>query len=163
MTVGQRSPGVERTGWRRFVVSVGYLGFVPGMPGTAASVAALLAGLAVEQWLPHGTIVLAGLIVVASIVGLALSPWAELGNNGRDPRWFVLDEVAGMWVAMWRAPGGWLGVAVAFLLFRALDIAKPPPVRQAERLLGAGGIMFDDLAAGVLANLLLQAGWMMFG
>ena len=46
----------------------------------------------------------------------------------------------------------------AFLLFRGLDIVKPYPARQLERLPGGWGIMADDLMAGVYANLLLRVG-----
>jgi len=130
------------------------------MPGTAASAAALVGGLAVVVWVPQGQLILAGLIVLSTGVGFALAGWAEREAGGKDPRWFVLDEVAGMWVAMWAVPGSWVGGVVAFGLFRLLDIAKPPPIRQAERLLGPGGVMLDDLMAGVLANLLCRLAWL---
>jgi phosphatidylglycerophosphatase A len=42
-----------------------------------------------------------------------------------------------------------------FLLFQLFDIVKPPPVRQLEQLPAGWGIMADDLAAGVYANLSL--------
>ena len=134
-------------GLRRLVVSVGGLGFIPGMPGTIASVAALAAGLAVVAWAPHAVWVLAGLIALAAVAGFALAGWAERVAKGKDPTWFVLDEVAGMWVAMWALPASWKSALVAFAFFRVLDIAKPPPVKQSERLLGSGGIMLDDLVA----------------
>ncbi len=48
----------------------------------------------------------------------------------------------------------------AFVLFRAFDILKPPPVRQLERLPGGTGIVLDDAMAGVYAALVLfAAGW----
>jgi phosphatidylglycerophosphatase A len=49
----------------------------------------------------------------------------------------------------------WL--AVAFLSFRVLDIWKPWPIRQLERLPGGLGIMADDLVAGLLAAAVLNA------
>ncbi len=150
-------------GLRRLAVSVGGLGYVPLMPGTAASAAALAVGLAVLAWAPQPVWVLAGLIVLSVAVGFALTGWAERVAKEKDPVWFVLDETAGMWVAMWALPGGWHAALAAFVLFRLLDIAKPPPVKQAERLLGAAGIMLDDLVAGVLANVVVRLVWLVAG
>ena len=48
----------------------------------------------------------------------------------------------------------WL--AAAFLLFRVLDVLKPWPIRQYERLPGGYGIMADDVAAGVLGAAVLN-------
>ena len=48
-------------------------------------------------------------------------------------------------------------------MFRALDILKPPPVRQLERLPGGWGIVLDDVAAGLMSHLLLRAGWALAG
>ena len=41
----------------------------------------------------------------------------------------------------------------AFVLFRALDIWKPPPVRQLEALPGGIGIVADDVMAGLYGAL----------
>jgi phosphatidylglycerophosphatase A len=60
----------------------------------------------------------------------------------------------------WRWPAlpagaGWVGVAAAFLLFRAFDILKPWPVSWADRQHGATGVMLDDILAGAIAAALL--------
>ena len=74
----------------------------------------------------------------------------------KDPSHVVVDEVLGQWLALAGATAlnwkSWLG---AFLLFRALDIAKPWPIRRFERLPGGTGIVADDLAAGAVAALVL--------
>jgi phosphatidylglycerophosphatase A len=48
-----------------------------------------------------------------------------------------------------------LGVigASGFLLFRLLDVLKPPPISTLERLRGGVGIVADDLLAGAVAGL----------
>jgi len=52
---------------------------------------------------------------------------------------------------------GWLTTAAAgFLAFRAFDIVKPPPARQMEALPRGWGVLLDDLAAGIYANLACQ-------
>ena len=47
-------------------------------------------------------------------------------------------------------------VILVFFLFRLFDITKPPPARRLERLGGGMGIVMDDVAAGVYANIVLQ-------
>jgi phosphatidylglycerophosphatase A len=49
-----------------------------------------------------------------------------------------------------------LTLAVAFAAFRLFDVTKPPPARQLEKLPGGWGILLDDLAAAVYANILCQ-------
>jgi phosphatidylglycerophosphatase A len=45
-----------------------------------------------------------------------------------DPSIVVVDEVLGQWIALAGAPRfSWLNVGLAFVLFRAFDIVKPPP------------------------------------
>ena len=68
----------------------------------------------------------------------------------------VWDEIAGMYVTLLLAPPTIAAWIVAFLLFRAFDIAKPWPIRDLDhRLKGGLGIMLDDLAAALYALILL--------
>ncbi|MBA2565209.1 MAG: phosphatidylglycerophosphatase A, partial [Gemmatimonadetes bacterium] len=71
---------------------------------------------------------------------------------GRDAPSITLDEAAGMLLALAAAPPTRGGFLVAFFLFRALDILKPPPASSLQRLPGGWGVVADDLAAGVLAG-----------
>ena len=85
----------------------------------------------------------------------------------KDPQWIVLDEVAGVLVAV--ALTSWSGVALlwralaALLLFRVFDIWKPGPVSRLEKLPGGLGIAADDVCAGAIANVVLQAGLLAHG
>ena len=130
------------------------LGMVPFAPGTFGT----LGGVALGLLLPE-SLWLLGAVAVLLVVGLPLARLAERVTGRADPGSFVLDEVAGYLVALLWLPEGhdrWLVLSLAFLAFRLFDIAKPPPVRRLERLPGGWGVMVDDLAAGVYANLLLQ-------
>jgi phosphatidylglycerophosphatase A len=73
-----------------------------------------------------------------------------------DPGAVVIDEVhafAGMLILV---PPQFHWQLWAFLLFRALDIFKPPPIAWADRQVRGGlGIMLDDWLAAALALLLL--------
>lgn len=83
---------------------------------------------------------------------------------GDDPR-IVIDEFAGLWVALLGAPSTWAGALAGFVLFRLFDVLKPWPIRWVERRVpGAFGVMADDVVAGIAALIVLQlaflaAGW----
>jgi phosphatidylglycerophosphatase A len=74
-----------------------------------------------------------------------------------DPGIVVVDEVVGMWTSLLFLPFTVGTAALAFVLFRVLDVIKPYPARDLEALPGGWGIMSDDLMAGVYANLALRA------
>jgi phosphatidylglycerophosphatase A len=112
------------------------------------------------------------LVATASgaMVAVCVGVWASAVESDRrgagDPGPVVIDEVAGQWVTMLPVlvlldgpTAVSLGAAAVagFLLFRIFDIAKPGPVRALERLPGGVGIMADDIAAGVLAAMVLAA------
>ncbi len=136
----------------RFVASGGGSGLLPRAPGTWGSLAALAVGaalLAASPWL------LAAGIVGATLAGFWAIPRA---GGDADPGWVVIDEVAGMWLTMIALPApSRLGLAVAFVMFRLLDITKPGPIGAIDRWHGAAGVMGDDLAAGLLGAALLYA------
>ncbi len=131
----------------RLIASGCGVGWVPWAPGTVGSLVAALLGLA-----------LGGSLWLAAVLACAAGVWAigRLGEAGSDPGWVVIDEFAGMWVAMLGLGRiGWIGAGVAFLLFRLFDIWKPGPVGWADRREGAVWVMADDLIAGVLVAVIL--------
>jgi phosphatidylglycerophosphatase A len=154
----------------RALATVGGLGDLLPAPGTTVgSLVGLGLFLAMTR-LATGMSVILGLAGLAVLA--AVSVWAcgaEAARRGvADPQPVVLDEVAGQWLALVVVtnltgrpdPGLWVGV-VSFLLFRAFDIAKPWPIRALERLPGGGGIVVDDLAAGLAAGALQAGAWLL--
>ena len=77
-----------------------------------------------------------------------------------DPGWIVIDEFLGMLLGYLIFPhAGILGLFVFFCIFRFFDILKPIPVRTLEKVLpGGAGVVMDDVAAGIMAGLVLQIG-----
>lgn len=129
-------------------------GYAPIAPGTFGSAVGLLLWLALPDI--HWLQILA--IVLIAIVGAWSGSVAEEHFDRQDPGQVVVDEVAGMMVTLAFNPvRGFAWVVVAFVLFRLADIIKPFPVNRLESLPGGIGIMADDLAAGVYANLALRA------
>ena len=128
-------------------------GYAPLAPGTFGSAVGLLFWFVLPD--VHWVQVLA--IVATSVVGAWSGSVAEEHFQRRDPGQVVVDEVAGMMVTLAFNPLPSLAwAAAAFVLFRAADIVKPFPVDRLERLPGGIGIMADDLAAGVYANVALR-------
>lgn len=75
---------------------------------------------------------------------------------GHDSNRVVIDEWMGMSVALFLIPFTWINFAIAFVLFRVFDIAKPLYIRKAEALPGGWGVMLDDLLAGIYSALILH-------
>jgi len=150
---------------KRLIVTFGWIGLIPGMPGTYASFAATLIFCCL--WSCCGTyalVVTAVLIGVAIAVGYILCPWAETHFGRRDPSQFVLDEAAGQWITLSLVfllslaleplrPRPFAHACVAFLLFRTFDVAKPWPIRRIEAMPGGRGVILDDVIAAVYATI----------
>ncbi len=136
------------TGW--------FVGRSPKAPGTLGSLLGLpLAyGLAQIGWLPAA--LLSILLILASV---PITNEAARILKAGDPGSIVLDEIAGMVVALHGIAFS-AGTAIAgFVLFRIFDISKLPPVGTVERRLRGGwGIVLDDVVAGVMANVVLRLG-----
>jgi phosphatidylglycerophosphatase A len=75
---------------------------------------------------------------------------------GKDSYRVVIDEIAGMCLSLLFIPINEKSLLAGLVLFRLFDIAKPFGIRQLEKLRGGWGVMFDDLLAGLYANLLVQ-------
>jgi phosphatidylglycerophosphatase A len=137
-----------------FICSFGYIGFFPIAPGTAGSAAGVVVYLICRGFAsPYFEL---SLIILCFAAGLALTRPCEEDLRCVDPGPVVIDEVMGMLITLLLIPVGWGGLLLGFLLFRALDVVKPFPARQLERLHGGLGVMADDAMAGIYANVLLR-------
>jgi phosphatidylglycerophosphatase A len=132
-------------------------GLGPKAPGTFGALGAIPLHLLLSRLSP---VVHVAAVVVLSGVGIWASHRAAIVWHEKDPQRVVIDEVAGVLIAMGmvRSFGLWANVA-GFVLFRFFDITKPGPIRRAEHLPPVGfGIMADDLAAGVVAGIIARLG-----
>jgi phosphatidylglycerophosphatase A len=136
-----------------------YLGEFPFASGTAGSLGAVALYLVASLWLAGTALSLlaAAAGVVFAIVGIGIGRWAQEYYKERDPREFVLDEAAGMMIALIavtplvQSKEPWKLALAAFLFFRAFDVIKPFPARRSERLRGGWGIVLDDVFAAIYA------------
>lgn len=145
-----------------------WIGRMRPAPGTWGSAAALP-----WAWVIHALTGFPGL-ALATVLAFGLGWWATLeetrGRADHDPGEIVIDEVVGVWIALWPLSAGlwhagadpwvfpWPGWLGAFLLFRLFDIWKPGPVGWADRRGDALGVMLDDVIAGLCAAVILALG-----
>jgi phosphatidylglycerophosphatase A len=141
-----------------WIATLGPVGYWPLGPGTVASALATLAWWA----LPWHWLAWLGMVAAVTAMGVVVAGRAERVLGHDDGR-IVIDEVAGMGIALLASPRTWAGAAAAFALFRLFDIVKPPPVGRLQRVPGGWGVMIDDLAAGVIAAALVAAGALLLG
>jgi phosphatidylglycerophosphatase A len=130
------------------LATCGGVGYLPGMPGTWGSLAALPLwwGLSHLGLGGYSLALVAILAVSVRITGLAQD------YLGPDHSAIVLDEMVGLLIALAGVPLRWPWVLVGFALFRLLDIWKPFPIKYCEQLPGGWGVVLDDAAAGLLAR-----------
>jgi len=135
-----------------------YAGYVPLVPGTAGAALGLLLGrlLFAPLWQRSATAFLA-LYMGMFLVACPLAGAAEKIFGEPDSPHIVIDEILGMIAAMFLNPNGWRWLLGSFVLFRIFDIIKPWPASRLDRLHGGAGVMLDDLASAIYANLVLQA------
>lgn len=136
-------------------------GLLRPAPGTWGSAVAIGLGVLIYGYMGFAA------LLIATIAATALGFWAvgrELADRpGDDPSEFVIDEVAGQWIALlfpaaafwWQGSEGFLpypAPLAAFVFFRLFDIWKPWLVGRADARHDAHGVMLDDLWAGLFAG-----------
>jgi len=132
-------------------VTLGPIGYLPYAPGTYGSVLACILLYFFSSVFTHPLFVL--IFIVVSLIVLN-----SLTLEVSDPGYIIIDEVAGMFIAMAGQGVTFLSLLAGFVLFRFFDIVKPYPIRRVEALPKGYGILADDIVAGVFANLLLILG-----
>lgn len=144
---------------RDVLCSVAGLGHLPLVGATAASFFTCLLALALMPFLSPDAwkFVLLALAVIASLVCALLEKWAHRHYLAEDPREVVLDEVAGMALALAITGPGLLTISVAFFAFRFFDIFKPG-IHWVEERGWAGTVVWDDLLAGLYAGGVVVSG-----
>jgi phosphatidylglycerophosphatase A len=149
--------GGENRNYRILILALatwGGVGFLPFMPGTWGTLAALPLWYHLALAGPWGY----GLGVAALVIGglWVAGPAQEILGRTDHPA-IVVDEVAGLLITLAGVPPTWEHAALGLVIFRTLDILKPFPIRR----FGEGGkggleVMADDVAAGVIGRIVLE-------
>ncbi len=97
------------------------------------------------------------LIVAGFVIGVYACERTGRALGVPDHGAMVWDEIIAIWLVLLMVrPTNFAAELIAVLLFRVLDMAKPPPIRQFERRFKGGfGVMADDILAAFFTLLLL--------
>lgn len=155
-TVMQETRKAGRWAW--LVASFLGVGKLPAAPGTWASAATVVLWWGATRFIsvksqPETALALACLAVA---FGIPAATRVSRELERKDPGCVVIDEVAGQLITLLAVPVSWKTLLAGFILFRAFDTTKPPPVRQLEQLPEGTGIVVDDLGAGIYALIVMQ-------
>ena len=95
--------------------------------------------------------------LILTVFAIFIATLYERSHEGHDRSEVVIDEVAGFAITMTWLPMTWQAWVAGFLLFRLIDVVKPPPIGLLDRKIPGGlGVVADDIGAGIVANVLLQ-------
>jgi phosphatidylglycerophosphatase A len=137
-------------------------GLAPIMPGTFGTLVAFPIA-----WALHAYAGTAGwLLAIAAFTLMGIWAAQVTGRNLgiADHGCIVIDEIAAFLLILFLAGREPAAQALAFILFRIFDIAKPPPIRQVDAALKNGaGVMADDFLAAGYTLLVLAVGRRLFG
>ena len=129
-----------------------FTGYIPFIPGTFGSIAALII-----YYIPgfENPYILVPAIIIFAIYGIYVGNKFE-DVYGKDPSECTIDEVVGMWISLLFLPKLLLLSLLTFVIWRILDIIKPFPARNFEKLKGGLGIMLDDITSGIYSLIIVH-------
>ncbi len=141
---------------RKFFLTVGFSGLSPKAPGTVGSFVSLIIGLFLLQFLHVSTLFLLSLLVTVIAIKQIDIYEKEVGTH--DSSEIVIDELAGMWIALSicgiNSSNFVIMAILAFVFFRIFDIWKPSIIGKIDRDVKGGlGVMGDDVIAGIAAGI----------
>jgi phosphatidylglycerophosphatase A len=136
----------------KFIATLGGLGYSRIAPGTTGC----LAGAAIYLLTKNNQALFFASSAAVLIAGFFVCGRAEGVFGAKDAKPIVIDDAAGLLIALAFTPFSYVNLLLVFLIFRTIDIIKPFPIRKIEALAGSPGIMGDDILAGIYANLLSQ-------
>ena len=147
----ERQPNIKDLLNPGHFLSLGFgSGLIKPAPGTWGTLAALpiwwflLADLGIYMYI--------SMLLITFMVGVFLCGYTAKALGTHDHGSIVWDEFVGVWIALAFMPKTWLGLLLAFALFRFFDILKPYPIKLLDKHVHGGfGIMIDDVLAGVFA------------
>ncbi|MDH5464782.1 MAG: phosphatidylglycerophosphatase A [Thiovulaceae bacterium] len=151
---------------REFFITFFYVGKIPFAPGTFGTFAAIPFALVILMYLSPSTLFLSALLL--TVVSVKFINDYEKTSQTHDEKKIVIDEVAGVWLAISIAPGLaipveayqtfdltlFIPLILSVIYFRIFDIWKPSFIGRIDRQVQGGwGVMGDDILAGLAAGI----------
>ena len=104
------------------------------------------------------TLLLATILI--TIVAVKEIDKYEKTSQTHDDKEIVVDEVAGVWLAIGLTTGSMVEILLALIFFRIFDIWKPSYIGRIDRDVKGGlGVMGDDILAGIIAGICASASY----
>jgi len=129
-----------------------YSGYSPFISGTIGSLVAI--GFFMIPGFEQLYIIIPA-IVIFFVYGAFVGDKFE-NQYGKDPAECTIDEFVGTWISLIALPKTIWILTAAFILWRILDIIKPPPARNLEKIKGGLGIMLDDVISGAYTLIIMH-------
>lgn len=141
---------------RKFFLTVGFSGLFPKAPGTVGSFVSLIMGVALLQYMHVSNLFMLALLI--SVLAVKQIDIYEKEVGAHDGKEIVIDELAGMWIALSicgiNESNMIIMAILAFVYFRLFDIWKPSFIGRIDReVKGGWGVMGDDLLAGIAGGI----------
>jgi len=137
-------------------------GYAPLAPGTAGSILGILLfylfnytlnSFDIEPWL----VLSLNLFAIISVLVFGVFSIRKVHAIWEhDASKIVIDEIVGVWIAVFAMPLQWQYYLYALLLFRFFDITKPLYIRRLDNMGGDWSVMLDDVLAGIYSLIVLQ-------
>ncbi|TEY03058.1 phosphatidylglycerophosphatase A [Campylobacter sp. US33a] len=137
----------------KFYVTFFYSGCVKKAPGTFGTLAALIPAFFILKYLGITTLFLLSFLIF--FVSIKIIDEYEKQSGIHDDKHVVIDEVAGVFLALAICGNTLFTFILSFILFRIFDITKPSIIGKIDKKTKGGlGVMLDDMLAGAFAGLL---------
>ena len=136
----------------QIIASLFYIGRLPYAPGSWCSLIILL----FFSILPLNIFLQLGIIFSLITIGFISSNIVSDQLNEKDPSFIVIDEAAGMALALFLVPQSLVLYLYSFLIFRFLDIFKPSFIYHVQKLPKGWGIMVDDIISGMITFIIIH-------
>ncbi len=137
-------------------------GYIPLAPGTAGSILGILIfylfnytlkSFNIEPWIVLSLNLFA--IIFVLVFGVySIKKVHSIWEH--DASKIVIDEIVGVWIAVFAMPFQWQYYLYALILFRFFDIVKPLYIRRLDNMGGNWSVMLDDVLAGIYSLIVLQ-------
>jgi phosphatidylglycerophosphatase A len=144
-----------------FLATSFYLGKFPVAPGTVGTLGAIPFFLL--YW-DKGLTAQISITLSVIFIGIWASYEVSRMYNDKDPSFVSIDEVAGYMITMLGIDPSKLELKQAltyfilgFVIFRVVDIVKPPPIKMLEKYPMGVGIVVDDVMAGIYSWITLHS------
>jgi len=145
----------------RFLASGLFISYIPtailkNRKNSGAGLWGTLLALAFVPVLPENPLFYVIFLIIFTIFSFWVSGNVSFAGGKHDDPKIVIDEIAGYWFAVMLLPKTPVILLASLVLFRFFDTLKPLFIKKLDKLGGAIGIVADDIASGVVTNVIIQ-------